>query len=77
MNVKSCLKVNNGFLYRTVSIKLEGVSVTANGAVGSHRYEDGCCGGLCRQTHLPFYLGWHEEDVGQVLISISSAGGKP
>jgi hypothetical protein len=52
-------------------------SVTANGAVGSHIYEDGCCGGLCRQTHLPFYLDWHDEDVGQVLISISSAGGKP
>jgi hypothetical protein len=25
MNVKSCLKVNNGLLYGTVSIKLEGV----------------------------------------------------
>jgi hypothetical protein len=25
MNVKSCSKVNNGLLYRTVSIKLEGV----------------------------------------------------
>jgi hypothetical protein len=24
MNVKSCLKVNNGLLYRTVSLKLEG-----------------------------------------------------
>jgi hypothetical protein len=27
MNVKSCLKVNNGLLYRTVSLKLEGVRV--------------------------------------------------
>jgi hypothetical protein len=27
MNVKSCLKVNNGLLYRTVSIKLEGVRI--------------------------------------------------
>jgi hypothetical protein len=25
MNVKSCLKVNNGLLYRTVSLKLEEV----------------------------------------------------
>jgi hypothetical protein len=27
MNVKSCLKANNGFLYRTVSPKLEEVKV--------------------------------------------------
>jgi hypothetical protein len=27
MNVKSCLKVNNGLLYRTVSIKLEGLRI--------------------------------------------------
>jgi hypothetical protein len=27
MNVKSCLKVNYGLLYRTVSLKLEEVSI--------------------------------------------------
>jgi hypothetical protein len=27
MKVKSCLKVNNGLLYRTVSIKLEGMRI--------------------------------------------------
>jgi hypothetical protein len=27
MNVKSCLKVNNGLLYRTVSLKLEGMRI--------------------------------------------------
>jgi hypothetical protein len=27
MNVMSCLKVNNGLLYRTVSIKLGGVRI--------------------------------------------------
>jgi hypothetical protein len=27
MNVKSCLKVNNGLLYRTVGLKLEGVRI--------------------------------------------------
>jgi hypothetical protein len=33
MNVKSCLKVSNGLLYRTVSLKLEEVSVA---------YRDSC-----------------------------------
>jgi hypothetical protein len=58
MNVKSCLKVNNGLLYRTVSLKLQEVRLyTTKG--GARQLRVSCCAASLACTHrqvVPFWL---------------------
>jgi hypothetical protein len=53
MNVKSCLKVNNGLLYRAVSLKLEEARViNTTGACGAARQlRVSCCAASVVCTH--------------------------
>jgi hypothetical protein len=47
MNVKRCLKVNNGLLYRTVSIKPEGMRIIYKARRAAPR--GGCGASVARQ----------------------------
>jgi hypothetical protein len=55
MNVKSCLKANNGLLYRTVSIKLEAVRIIYQVRRAAPR---GHCGALVARQFLACTHRW-------------------